>query len=202
MSKISASIALAVLLAGCSGGAPQLIDSTQPPGTPVLVFPNTTDRVWSTAFLSNAHALQSGVDGRVLAVTLFNRQRPVANELTVDFNGDLGVRGTVSSRSTLRAKKDIAPYDPARALELLRSVHVVSYRYKDEAAGEPPHVGFIAERTSSQLSGAHHDQFNLNNSIGVTMAAEKALDAQVRELQAEIRSLKAQVRTLKARSNG
>lgn len=191
---------LVLLLASCSGGAPQTIDSTQLPGTPIVVFPNSGDRIWSTALLANPRALQSGVGGRSLTVTLFNRQRAVANQITVDFEGNLGVRGTVSSRSTLRSKKDVAPYRPVAALELLRGVGIVSYRYKNESSEQPAHVGFIAERTPSQLSGPRHDSFNLNNSIGVTMAAEQALDAQVRELQAEVRELKEQVRALKARS--
>jgi hypothetical protein len=114
------------------------------------------------------------------------------NLVGVDVAGNIGILGTLSSASSRSVKKDITPYrgDP---LALIRAVRFVRFRYKAEAESERTHVGFIAENTPVDLSGPHHNAFNINNSLAVNMAATQALDREIRQLQAEVRTLTAEV---------
>jgi hypothetical protein len=113
----------------------------------------------------------------------------------IDMAGNLGIRGALSSASSRKMKKDIVPYsdDP---LAVIRSVAFVRFRYKAEPESSHTHVGFIAEDTPTDLSGAGHNSFLINNSLAVNMAATQALDREVRELREEVRQLKAQEKRL------
>lgn len=175
-----------------------MVESAVAPGNSVVSFPNSADENWSTVLMSKPDTTQAGIDGRVLTVRVFNRTHPWADELTLDIDGNLGIRGTLYSRSSRMAKKDIMPYRDD-ALELLTQVPFVTYRYKNEPESAPAHIGFIAQEVPAVFSGPRHDSFNINNSIAVNMAATKELESQLNELRRQIVELKNQVRVLERR---
>lgn len=183
----AAAIAALILMGGCSH--PQSIHSQAMPGTQVLTFPNSPDRSWYTYIESNAAAQQGGVGARTIDIGVSNGSQAI-DQLAIDFNGNVGIRGTLSSPSTKRAKKDIAPLkvDP---LALLRGVRFVTYRYKWEPERGEVHYGFIAEDTPAQFSGSEHNSFEVNNSLAINMAATKELDQRIRDLEREVNTLKA-----------
>jgi len=192
--RIGAIFVAGLILGGC--GAPQALLSNTVPTRAIVQFPNSFDRQWTTNIMSNPFALQSGVNGRVLTIALFHGAKPIANVLTIDALGNIGINGTISSRSSRAVKKDIRLY-PFDALSLLRDVRLAEYHYVGESSNTPLHVGFIAEQTSSTLSGVNHDSFNLNNSVGLSMAAAEELDGEVHELRAQLAELKDEVNVLR-----
>jgi hypothetical protein len=92
----------ASLLAACSGDsdAHRLV-STAGPTHPIVVFPDSPDRTSTTALLSSPGAKQAGIDGRVLTVTSFDGARVVADQLTLNYKGDLGIRGSIRARGSI-----------------------------------------------------------------------------------------------------
>jgi hypothetical protein len=186
----------ALLLCVLTACAPQrAVSSAAPPGTPILSYPNTEDRTWTTVLQSNPLATQAGVNGRILTISTFRHNKKYADQLAIDVNGNVGIRGSLSSLSSRTQKYDIFPYKE-NALNLLRNVNLVTYRYRGETNADTKHVGFIAEETPSTLSGIRRTSINLDNSIAVTMAATKQLDGENRRMQARIDALEREVANL------
>jgi len=193
-----AALCLTLALAACSGQGRLALTSTAAPGDAVISFPNSFDQNWMTVLLSKPDTTQAGVDGRVLTVRVFDRQQPIADELTLDMNGNLGLRGNLFSRSSRSDKKKILPYR-GDALGLLRAVRVVTYLYKNEGASSSRHIGFIAEDAPVDLTGPYRTSINLNNSVAVTIAATQELENQVLVMRTEIAALKRELAAKKAR---
>lgn len=187
-SLLTLALASAVLT-GC--GHSQVLHSQAMPGTQIVTFPNSPDRSWYTYLEANPAAQQGGVGARTLDIGISNGSQSI-DQLAIDFNGNVGIRGTLSSPSTVKAKKDIAALrlDP---LALLRKVRFISYRYRWEHEGEDLHYGFLAESTPVAFSGHKHDSFELNNSLALDMAATQQLDVRVRALEREIEELKREI---------
>lgn len=186
------------LLVGCSGGAPRSLAATDPPGNAIVSFPNSPDKKFTTALLSNPDGLQAGIDGRVLTVAVFSGSAPFANEMTLDLNGNLGIRGIVASRSSRAEKKEIKKYD-GDALKLLDRLQIVSYLYRNEKHSDPLHVGFIAEEAPVLFTGPQHTSFNLNNSLAINMAATQQLNAKVASLEHDVAVLQREIKFLRRR---
>jgi hypothetical protein len=186
----------AFVASGCA--APRTISSSSAPGTPIVSFPNTIDHLWNTVIESKPFVEQAGVSGRALTVDLYHANTATADLLTLDANGNVGIKGSLSSVSTRSQKVNILPYqgDP---IALLDHVKIVSYRYRGEPLTHDRHIGFIAEDTPSELSGREHHSMNLNNSVAVTIAAERKLASRLSALQAEVRDLQATVASLKGK---
>lgn len=184
-----------VVANGCSSTNVRTVSAATSPGQPVITFPNSYDAQWSTAILSQPHATQAGVDGRTFAVSIMHGASMVQNNLMLDYDGDLGIRGVFKSVSTRKAKRDIRPY-AGDALDTLRSLSISTFAYRDDPTSEPRHIGFIAEDAPVVLSGRNHDSFNLNNSVGLTMAATKQLDARVDRLMHRVSELERTISVL------
>lgn len=197
---MSVFVAAGALLAGCSHGGVQSLSSTTTPGQPIVSYPDTEDRTVTTTFLSNPNAQVSGIAGQALTITLWRGTQP-SDLFTLDANGNVGlagslaIRGNLTTVSTRTQKKDIEPFtdDP---VALLRPVRIVTYRYKNEDESVAPHIGFIAEDTPSELSGPQHNQFSINNSLAVSIAAEQKLDEKVERLESEVQQLQSEIRIL------
>jgi uncharacterized small protein (DUF1192 family) len=189
-----------VIVCAEGGCAQRAVSSAAPPPAPIVSYPNTPDRVGTTVFSADPYTAVAGVNGRLLTITAFEHQQPVSNALTLDANGNLGIRGSLSSVSLRSAKYDIEPYR-GDALSLLRGVHLVTYRYRGETDQDLRHIGFIAEDAPTALSGVRHDEMNLNNSIAVEMAATKEMDQRIARMQAQIDALEQEVATLRAASS-
>ncbi len=82
--------------------------------------------------------------------------------------------------SSRTLKTNIVDYTES-ALDLLNSVNIVSFNYKDNL--ESRHIGFIAEDTPAELSTKNQNSMDTNSVVGILIKA-------VQELQAEIKRLK------------
>jgi hypothetical protein len=80
---------------------------------------------------------------------------------------------TFDNSSARDKKKDITPF-LGSALDILKQVQVVNYRYKTET-GEYLHTGFIADDTPDPLTGADHNSMSLGDNIGMLIKAVQEL---------------------------
>ncbi len=80
---------------------------------------------------------------------------------------------TFDNSSARDKKKDITPF-LGSALDILKQVQVVNYRYKTEM-GEYLHTGFIADDTPDPLTGADHNSMSLGDNIGMLIKAVQEL---------------------------
>lgn len=200
-SSVGLSLILVLLfMTGCASPIARSVSAPTLPGAPVITFPNSFDAQWNTGILSQPNATQAGVDGRALTISIMHGTYITQNNLMLDFDGNLGIRGVFKSVSTRKAKTNIHPYRDD-AIKTLRSVPISTFAYRGEAASEPRHIGFIAENAPVELSGPRHDSFNLNNSVGLTMAAAQQLDVRVERLQHRVNELEHLV-TLLCRKRG
>jgi hypothetical protein len=191
---------IALLLAtsaGCGSTAARSLSTNGLPGTPIVTFPNSYDQGWNTVISSQPFATQAGIDGRALTVSVFHGADHLQDNLTMDLDGNVGIRGVYKSVSTRKEKWGIKPYD-GDALALIRNLPLSTFRYNGETASETPHIGFIAENAPTILSGRKHDSFNLNNSIGISLAATKQLDRRLDTLSRRVVELERLVRQLQA----
>jgi hypothetical protein len=115
------------------------------------------------------------------------------------------VDGTVCPISQRKAKKDIAYLtdDERRRLseELLR-FPLATYRYKSEADGERPHLGFIIDDVApSPAVVASGERVDIYGYSTMTVAALQTQASEIAELRREVaelrRALEAQKRTKK-----
>jgi len=80
---------------------------------------------------------------------------------------------TFDNSSARDKKKDITPF-LGSALDILKQVQVVNYRYKTET-GEYLHTGFIADDAPDPLTGADHNSMSLGDNIGMLIKAVQEL---------------------------
>lgn len=83
-----------------------------------------------------------------------------------------------SSRSM---KKDIQPFK--NGLDLIKSIDVVSYLYKQDADDDDRKIGFIADDTDSWLSGKSKTKYNIGNTVGALIKAVQELEKKNQELE-------------------
>lgn len=79
-----------------------------------------------------------------------------------------------TTTSALKCKCDITK-PSRRALDIIDSLDIVEYRYKNEDKSEPKHIGIIADYTDELLSGKTHDQLRLADAVGLLLQAVKEL---------------------------
>lgn len=101
-------------------------------------------------------------------------------------NGEMQATGFYQT-SLRSAKRDIKFFDQS-ALEVIRGVDVVSYRYKAQTDDET-HIGYIADDTHELLSGKKHDHANQGNAIGLLIKAVQELEKQNKVLLDQVKSL-------------
>ena len=142
-------LSLSLLIVGCQHH--EISSSAGAQDADHLVSQCVIDRTSSTVFLSDPTAVQSGVDGRILTIASvhYDRDSPT-DELTLDINGNLGLRGDVYTLLDTRSAVDrshVARYDAA--LALAHRMPVISYRsasgdhetVANRLLGRPPRRG-------------------------------------------------------------
>lgn len=81
-------------------------------------------------------------------------------------------------------KKDIMPFNE-EALPILLSIDIVSFKYRNDTAGEMQ-VGFIADDTSKLVSGVKHSKMKMGTCIGLLIKAVQEQAAEIRQLKEEV----------------
>jgi hypothetical protein len=110
-----------------------------------------------------------------------------SNLATTQFivSGSQTATGTITSigfiQSSLRSlKENIVPFTDS-ALDLIKTVEVVSYTYKSDP--DVKKVGFIADDTNEVFSTKNHNVMDAGNTLGVLLKAIQELQAQIEELK-------------------
>lgn len=91
------------------------------------------------------------------------------------------------STSRRAVKTQIQSFDRS-AVELINTVDVVEYRYKNDLNNK--RIGFIAEDTIEELATQSHDQMDINSSIGLLLKAVQELSSENKQLRIELNQLK------------
>jgi hypothetical protein len=146
----------------------------------------------TTIILSNPAASVAGVDGRVLTVQTVTFSAP-QEEMTMDIDGNMGLRGSYHTLSIRSAKKDIRPFSPD-ALGIVDRTNIVTFRYRGEPSTHPEHIGIIADDAPIQLTEGHRHSFDLNNSIAISLAATRELHKEVTSMEREVAALRVELR--------
>jgi len=149
-------------------------------GNPVLTFAGAVPGSTIT-FLVNSHASQAGIKGLTLDIATTSRAS-VADQLTLDDAGNLGVRGHVFSNFEYTAQKD--PAHNGDALTALSRA-----RFDITSSGSDARIAFYGPQPSYISSEGALD---LSSSLVFTMAAVKQLSQEVTLLREEVRSLRSQ----------
>ena len=84
-------------------------------------------------------------------------------------------------------KKDIQPFK--NGLDLIKSIDVVSYLYKQDADDDDRKIGFIADDTDSWLSGKSKTKYNIGNTVGALIKAVQELEKKNHELEMRLLSV-------------
>ncbi len=180
---VAAFFAVILLLPGC--GSAQLVSSTALPGTPVITFPNVGERTTVTAIFSNPFTQVGGVGGRTLAISSITGSKGV-DLLTIDANGNLGLRGHINSALDDRSKIDVKPY-MSDALRSIAEMHVVTYRFTGEKV-VPRRIG-IDVSSRSATSGLDPAE-RLERELATEVAATQQLSREVDRLRHQVALLK------------
>lgn len=180
---VGAFVAAAPLLAGCA--SVQLVSSTALPGTPIVTFPNVGERTSVTAIFSNPFTQVGGVAGRTLTVSSLTGSKGI-DLLTVDENGNLGLRGHVYSALDDRPKIEVEPY-ASDAVRSLADMRVVTYRF-DGDQSVPRRVGIAASNRSA--SSGLEPVARLESELATEIAATQELSREVDRLQRQVALLK------------
>jgi len=180
---VAALFAVILLLPGC--GSAQLVSSTALPGTPVITFPNVGERTTVTAIFSNPFTQVGGVGGRTLAISSITGSKGV-DLLTIDANGNLGLRGHIYSALDDRSKIDVKPY-MSDALRSIAEMHVVTYRFTGEKV-VPRRIG-IDVSSRSATSGLDPAE-RLERELATEIAATQQLSREVDRLRHQVALLK------------
>lgn len=108
------------------------------------------------------------------------------------------VTGSMTASSfnatSARDKKENIEKTKIKALELLNTVEVVDFNFKDDK-DKVPKVGFIADDTDSILATPEHNQMDVTNCVGVLIKA-------VQELTDKNNLLEKRIKELEERLNG
>jgi len=86
-----------------------------------------------------------------------------------------------NSLSARSEKKNIEKYD-GNATDLINDTEIVSFNYKNDEK-ETPKVGFIADDTNSLMATPEHNQFDINNCVGLLLKAVQELSARIEKLE-------------------
>jgi hypothetical protein len=154
---------------------------------------NPTDRKF-TSFLPFEISEVSGQDS-----TLFKIQDSASNNLVlIDNIGNLTIAGTLTQSSSRELKKEIAYISTKDAMETLKDLNPVRFKYKADNSGDE-HVGFIAEDVPELV--ATQDRKGLSP-MDITAVLTKVVQEQqtmLKEQQEVISALSAKVKSLEDR---
>ncbi|MFX1708863.1 tail fiber domain-containing protein [Chitinophaga sp. CC14] len=143
--------------------------------------------------LPNASILSTDANG-YLVKSLTVSVPTVANTVVQrDASGNINATGFLqNSRAAL--KKDIRDFNED-ALSLLMKVQIKQFTYKDDQQ-ENIRVGIIADSTDWHFSTRHHDKFDTNSSLAITMKALQEMNEQYQLLKNENEAIKAENKDL------
>jgi len=99
-----------------------------------------------------------------------------------------GLTATSFTATSSRNRKNNIEPTTLNACDLINSINVVNFTYKEDAENIP-HIGFIAEDTDPLLSTPSREHMDMVNSIGVLLKAVQELSAKNKQLEERLNSL-------------
>ncbi|MEM1204879.1 MAG: tail fiber domain-containing protein [Acidobacteriota bacterium] len=135
----------------------------------------------------------NGTDSFVISLT-----GSPSNELKLDGNGSMTIRGTLTESSDINVKNTIEQVDPRQVLATLVELPISTWSYNADAPGIR-HMGPMAQDFHAAFGlGATETGIATVDKDGVAMAAIQGLHSVVTEKQNEVDELKARVAALEA----
>jgi len=116
-------------------------------------------------------------------------------------SGDAVLRGTLTEGSDVNVKSDIEVLDGDSVLAKLDALPISEWSYKEDGPSVR-HIGPMAQDFYAAFGlGTEETKISPRDMAGVTMAAIKALNAELKEKDAEIAEQQEQILALQARLN-
>lgn len=122
----------------------------------------------------------------------------VRDRFTVDSNGNVTARGTISQLSSRATKENFQPLDGPLLLAKLEKLEVPAWNYRESTA-EERHIGPVAEEFHDTFGVGADPRFLAPGDVaGVALASVKALQEEVKQRDARIAELEARLQRLEA----
>lgn len=141
-------------------------------------------------FLQTRVASTSNSDGTTYYLT-FGGENVTGNK-DLKFNERLFFvpsSGTLTTKilsltSSREKKKDIIDYQ-GKAIDIINSSRIVSYKFKDDET-EATHIGIIAEEAPDELVTPDHKTFAIGDTIGLLLKAVQELSDKIEKLEKKV----------------
>ncbi|MBL0028754.1 MAG: tail fiber domain-containing protein [Rhodanobacteraceae bacterium] len=118
------------------------------------------------------------------------------DRFTVDSNGNVSARGSITQLSSRDAKTDFAETDADAVLARVARLPITTWRYKDADRGDR-HLGPVAQDFHAAFGLGRDDEHVAPTDLaGVALAAIQALNAQIADRDARIEALERRLTTL------
>ncbi len=125
-----------------------------------------------------------------------------ADRFTVDSNGNVSARGSITQLSSRDAKTDFAETDADAVLARVAGLPITTWRYKDADRGDR-HLGPVAQDFHAAFGLGRDDEHVAPTDLaGVALAAIQALNAQISERDARIDALEQRLSALEQQRAG
>jgi hypothetical protein len=122
----------------------------------------------------------------------------VQDRFSVDSNGNVTARGTISQLSSRATKENFQPLDGPLLLAKLEKLEVPAWNYRESTA-EERHIGPVAEEFHDTFGVGADPRFLAPGDVaGVALASVKALQEEVKQRDARIAELEARLQRLEA----
>ena len=149
-------------------------------------------------FIDNSMSLNWNMGNRSTGSFSINLDDGAGLEFDLDADGNLTTEGLVNGSSDKNRKKNVVEIDARNMLERVRSLPLAEWSYKD-ARIEARHYGPMAQDFYSIFGlGINDVTIAPADMAGVSLAAIKALDMQLRAKDAEIGELRKRLTALEA----
>lgn len=122
----------------------------------------------------------------------------VQDRFSVDSNGNVTARGTISQLSSRATKENFESLDGPLLLAKLEKLEVPAWNYRESTA-EERHIGPVAEEFHDTFGVGADPRFLAPGDVaGVALASVKALQEEVKQRDARIAELEARLQRLEA----
>lgn len=145
------------------------------------------DNVYYKVWHAGNDGSGSGLDADLLDG--FNSSASSAASTIVARDSSAGINAAYFNSTSLRSQKENINIFAESALEIIESTEIIGYNFINDP-DKIFRIGFIADDTHEYLATINHDQFDVNNTVGLLLKAVQELSDRNKKLEKEIELLK------------